>query len=131
MRDIKESDWKLFKPLRKLALNRFCDRVLAEVSRIISDDTKGQHERYLAMWRVLKERDREIDPIFDYLRRSTAVRQICAFRDHDLITDEEFRRFSLELIREVEHILSFRAQRLELVDENDPSPANETAPTGR
>jgi hypothetical protein len=131
MRDIKESDWKLFKPLRKLALNRFCDRVLGEVSRIISDETKGQHERYLAIWHVLKERDREIDPIFDHLRRSTAVRQICEFRDHDLITDEEFRRFSLELIREVEHILSFRAQRLELVDENDPSPANETAPTGR
>ncbi|MBV9234461.1 MAG: hypothetical protein JOZ94_01385 [Xanthobacteraceae bacterium] len=48
MHDIKESDWKTFKPLRQRALERFCGRVLDEVARIGSDQTKNTHERYIA-----------------------------------------------------------------------------------
>jgi hypothetical protein len=48
MHDIKESDWKTFKPLRRQALERFCGRVLDEVARIGSDQTKNTHERYIA-----------------------------------------------------------------------------------
>ena len=33
-RGINESDWKLFRQLQPLALDRFCQRVLAEVSRL-------------------------------------------------------------------------------------------------
>src|SRR5262245_54259793 len=93
MRDIKESDWKIFKGLREIALERFCERILDEVARISSDSTKTKHERYLAIYQLLRERNKEIDPIFDYLRRSTAVRQIWAFRSHDLLTEQELRQF--------------------------------------
>ena len=37
MRDIKESDWKVFKRLRELALERFCERILGEIAGISSD----------------------------------------------------------------------------------------------
>jgi hypothetical protein len=118
MRDISESDWKIFKPLRERALQRFCERVLAEIARIGADGEMSPHERYCAIYRLVRERDREIMPIFDHLRRSTAVRQICAFRSHDLLTDEELRRFSPELVRAVTDILEFRDRPLEVVDED-------------
>jgi hypothetical protein len=44
---ISESDWKIFKPVRKLALERFCERVLIEAERIRADVSKSQHERYV------------------------------------------------------------------------------------
>src|SRR4030081_146753 len=84
MQDISPADWKTFKPLREAALERFCKRVLDEVARISSDQTKSQHKRYIAIYRLTRERDKKIDMIFDTLRRSTAVRQICSFRSHDL-----------------------------------------------
>ena len=105
MRDITESDWKIFKGLRKVALERFCERVLGEIAGISSDATKTKHERYLAIYRLVRERDKEIDPIFDYLRRSTAVRQICAFRSHDLLSAQELRQLSPELAKWIEDIL--------------------------
>jgi hypothetical protein len=108
MRDIKESDWKVFKGLREIALERFCARVLDEVARINSDGTKTGHERYVAIYRLVRERDKEINPIFDYLRRSTAVRQICAFRSHDLVTEQELRQLSPELVKLVEDLTGDR-----------------------
>ena len=51
MQDIKESDWKIFKGLRQLALERFCDRVLGEIAGITSDNTKTKPERYRAIYR--------------------------------------------------------------------------------
>src|ERR1700674_816049 len=119
MRDIKESDWKVFKPLRKLALERFCARILDEIARIGSDDARSKHERYGAIYRLVRERDREIVPIFDHLRRSTAVRQICTFRSHGLLTAEELRQFSPELVEMVEDILEIHNRPIEVVDEDD------------
>jgi hypothetical protein len=117
MRDIKESDWKLFKPLRELALERFCGRILDEVAHIGSDQTKCKHERYVEIYRLMRKRDKEIYPIFDTLRRSTAVFQICAFRVHDLLTEEELRQLSPELVTSVENFARIRNQPIEVEDE--------------
>jgi hypothetical protein len=105
MHDISKADWTIFKELRKLALERFCSRVLDDVARISADDAKSKHDRYLAIYRLIQERDREIDPIFDYVRRSTAVRQLCAFRSRDLVTEEDLKSLSPELRQTVEYIV--------------------------
>jgi hypothetical protein len=91
---INESDWKIFKPVREHALERFCERVLAEAERIRADVGKSQHERYVETYQLLIKRDKELVQIFDYLRRSTAVMQLATFRSEGLITDEEYMRFS-------------------------------------
>src|ERR1022692_3429758 len=125
MQDISPADWRAFKPLREAALERFCQRILDEVARISSDQTKSQHERYIAIYRLTRERDKEIDLIFDTLRRSTAVRQICSFRSHDLLTADELRRFSPELVRSVEAILESFNRPLRFEDETDPGSEHE------
>ena len=118
MRDIKESDWKVFKRVREAALERFCGRVLDEIARINSDNTKSKHERYVASYRLVHERDKEINLIFDYLRRSTAVTQLCSFWSHDLMTEQELRQFSPELVKLVEDLHDIYTRPMEVVDED-------------
>ena len=103
--DIAPADWKVFKTLREVALERFCERALTDVTRIMADAAKTGHQRYLAVYRLMRDRDAEIDPIFDTLRRSTAIRQIVSFRSHDLLSADELRQFSPELVTRVEEIL--------------------------
>jgi hypothetical protein len=93
-RDFPEPDWKVLRDLQPLALRRFCDRVLNELNGVINDTRRDSHDRYLAMWKLVEERDRTLAGIFDDLRRSTALEQLAAMRGHDLIQDEEFSRFS-------------------------------------
>ena len=117
MTDIAKTDWKIFKELRELALERFCSRVLDDIARIGSDQAKSKHERNLAICRFIQERDREIDPIFDYVRRSTAVSQLCAFRVRELMTEEEFKSLSSELRERIDNLIRIFNRPLEVVDE--------------
>jgi hypothetical protein len=96
MREIKESDWKIFRQLRTVALERFCRRVLDESERLHGDATRSAHERYVAIYQLFHERDKEVARLFNDLRRSTALWQLAAIKAHDLLTDDEFARFSQE-----------------------------------
>lgn len=94
--DIRESDWKLFKEVRAAALERFCEGILAEVADLAGDQSKGSHERYLLVYGLIKERDALIADAFNDLRRSTMLRQLGFMWSLELVTDEEFARFSPE-----------------------------------
>jgi len=91
---IYEADWKLLRQLHPVALERFTQRVLAEIERIASDVDKSCHERYLAIYEIIKLRDRELAEAFDDLRRSTAIVKLAYILSHDLLTEEELGRFS-------------------------------------
>jgi hypothetical protein len=52
-RTISEPDWKVFRELQRVALDRFCQRVLAEVERLIADSQKTNHEHYLALYKLI------------------------------------------------------------------------------
>jgi len=93
---IPESDWRVLRDLRKLALDRFCQRLLAEVEHIISTHTESHHERFLKTFHLMMERNRQLGHAFDDLRRSNALVKLIAIRSHDLLTDEEFSRFNFE-----------------------------------
>jgi hypothetical protein len=96
-REILESDWKHFRKVRPMALGRFCDRVLAEVGRIAAAGGKSSHERYLEVFSLLQERDRELGNAFNNPRRSSAFYQLVSMRSLDLLAEEEFGGFSPEL----------------------------------
>ena len=104
-REISEPDWKLFRQLHAVALERFCERVLGEVHRIAADSSKGTHERYLAVFDLIRRRDRELADAFNDLRRSTALVQLARIQFHDLFSGEEFARFSPETRASVELFL--------------------------
>ena len=89
-----ESDWKVLRALRAVALERFCDRVLTDIERLASDRDKAAHDRYLEIYRVIQRRDRELARAFDAPRRSQALLQLATIWSLGLLTQEELSRFS-------------------------------------
>ena len=96
-RNISESDWKLFRQLRPLALERFCQHVLGDIGRIAQDTGRTTHERYRAIYDLVRHKDRVLADLFDDPRRSTALLQLRAIHSHGLLTEDEFARFSTKI----------------------------------
>jgi hypothetical protein len=100
-----ERDWKVFRELREVALERFCERVLAGVEAFRLDRQRSHHERYLALWRWLGERNQEMARAFDDSKRSQMLPQLIAMRQLELLEGEELERFTLETRERVEKIV--------------------------
>jgi hypothetical protein len=96
MREIKESDWKIFRQLHAVVLERFCQRVLDDSERLNGDTNLSAYERYIAIYRLFDERDKEVALLFNDLRRYTALWRIAALKVRGLLAEEEFARFSEE-----------------------------------
>ena len=103
--DIKESDWKIFRRLHGIALERYCQRVLDEVKlATVCDDSF--HDCYLKLYRLMQERDRTMARAFDDLSRSTALLRLVNILNEGLLTDEELKEFSQEFQRRIKTIKS-------------------------
>lgn len=79
MRAIAEADWKVLRRLHPLALERFCERVLAEIEQVTQDRTRSAHQRYVDVFRIVERRDRDVARLFDDLRRSQALTMLIGF----------------------------------------------------
>jgi hypothetical protein len=93
---IPESDWRRFRELRVKLLERYCSRVLQEVAAASQAPEGSAHERYLHVFGLVRERDRELADAFDAYRRSTAIMQLQIMRRMGLLTEEELGLFSEE-----------------------------------
>lgn len=105
--DIKESDWKLFRQLHQVALERFCERVLAEVRAAAAETGVGYHDRYLRLFDLISDRDKTIARTFNDVRRSNALILLANIKHEGLLTTAELARFSpetREAIENIEHI---------------------------
>jgi len=94
--DIKESDWKVFRHLHSIALERYCQRVLEEV-RLAAAGNDSYHDCYLKVYRLIQDRDKTMARTFDDLRRSTAFVLLLNIINEGLLTDNELKQFSREL----------------------------------
>jgi hypothetical protein len=70
--EIKKSDWKTFRRLHKVALERFCQQVIEEIRQVTSGVTENYHEHYLEVFRLIMGRNEEMARAFDDMRRSRA-----------------------------------------------------------
>jgi len=91
---VPESDWRVFRDLREVALQRFCERVLGDLGRLCADVSKSPHERYLAVYRWLQDRDREMAIAFNDPKRSQTIPQLAAIHGHNLLEPDELSRFT-------------------------------------
>jgi hypothetical protein len=92
-REIKEADLKVLRRLHPLALERFCERVLAEIESVKHDDARSFHQRYLDIFEIVERRDREMARIFDNPKRSNALTMLALMRSQGLLMEDEY--FSL------------------------------------
>ncbi|MCE9662549.1 hypothetical protein LY622_03770 [Halomonas sp. M5N1S17] len=93
---IRESDWKVFKRLRAVALERFSQRALDECQKICSKRDATAHERYGELYGLIHERNREMALAFDHFSRSSALSCLRLIRMHHLLTEAEVAEFSEE-----------------------------------
>jgi hypothetical protein len=106
--DIQESDWKVFRRLREPALERYCERVLKDVDRLVHKSGSTYHERYLELWKLLRDRDKTLAVAFDDPKRSQAVIQLANIDAEELLTKDELKQFSDDLRDRLEAFRSLR-----------------------
>ena len=97
MKQTAESDWKKFKQVRELALQRYCERVLLDLQAISSDTRKSANERYLEIFKLIDDRNENLAYMFDNPRRSCAEYQLAAMYSHEIVTAEEIAGFGEEI----------------------------------
>jgi len=106
---IAESDWKLLRQLHPLALDRFCQQVLCEAGHLATDQEASAHHRYLALFDLIMRRNAELAETFDDLRRSNAFLKLACIRAHELLTDDQFSRFTLATRNVVNTLIAARS----------------------
>lgn len=94
---MKESDWKRLRDLKPIALDRFCSRVLADIERASSDAAATSHQRYLAVYDLIQQRDKQLGRMFDGLSRSSAMGKLLLMHRAGLLTEDELALFSEEI----------------------------------
>jgi len=105
--EIKESDWKVFRRLHSVALERYCRRVLEEV-RAVAECKGDYHDCYRRVHRLIQVRDKTMAAAFDDPRRSTAFLLLAIMIGEDLLTEEELEQFSLEAQERIDVIKELR-----------------------
>lgn len=104
---LKESDWKVFRRLHSVALERYCQRVIEEV-RVATECTSDYHDCYLRLHQLIRERDKTMATAFDDPSRSTAFLLLANIIAEELLTGEELKEFNPELQERLEVINELR-----------------------
>jgi hypothetical protein len=115
---ILESDWKKFKELRKIALDRFCQGVLADAKTIAQHGALSAHARYGMLYGLIQDRNKDMYRAFDAnsQSRSNALMGLRLMVMHDLLTDAELAVLSEEALDYISDV-GRRPYELEWVDE--------------
>lgn len=102
---IAEADWKVLRRLHPLALERFCERVLAEIEQVTKSRMQSAHQRYVDIYRIVEQGDRDIARLFNDPKRSQALTMLTGIRSEGLLTDDELSASSPETRSAIEMLL--------------------------
>ena len=95
-KDIAERDWKVLRDLKPVLLDRLCTRIMDECRRVMDDDARTPHQRYLTLFETIRDRNDELADAFDDMRRSRAIQRLAWMRHLKLFEGDEWERFSPE-----------------------------------
>ena len=107
MRQIAESDWKIFKKLHPIALERFYARAVLEIAEVMADQSRTPRERFWKVSEITEEHGKDVSEIFDDYRRSTALFQLAIIRRRGFLTDEEIATFGPDARAFVQGLMEF------------------------
>ena len=99
---MKESDWKIFKTIKDIALEKYCTLVLDESQDVISKQDENVHNKYLLLYKLLQNRDKQMALLFDGHRRSKAWLQLIAIRSEGLADETLLAKLSDEFREETD-----------------------------
>ncbi|HTV48761.1 MAG TPA: hypothetical protein VMG59_10000 [Phycisphaerae bacterium] len=93
-REIPESDWKLFRKLHEIVVERFYQRTISDIERLLLEKNGTSREQFWNAFELMNQRRKEASGLFDDFRRSTALIQLGLICSNELLTAEEMSRFS-------------------------------------
>src|SRR3989304_133249 len=96
---MKESDWKKFKKVKELALERFCAEAMADFEEAIQKNDLSNHGRYLYLYKLVHNADKRLSLLFDGHSRSKAQLQLTLIRNEGLVENHELEGMSDELLK--------------------------------
>ena len=108
-RNIPEADWRQFKRVFPVLMERFCQRVLDDLAKLLRVGGSTAHDQYLRIYVLIQERDKDLGDAFDDFRRSTAILQLLKMRRLGLLSEEELSEFSEETQTIIRRVDSFRS----------------------
>jgi len=107
--ELPEPDWKTLSRLKPLALERLCQGILRGAQDLLASVPEGEaHRAYLDLYKYIQDSDQVLAGCFDW-RRSQALLILANWRQEELLTDEEFARFSPEARKKAEVVAQIRA----------------------
>jgi len=93
---MKESEWKKFKKLKDKCLQRYCSAVLEEAQELCNLSDKSNHERYIDLYQLMRNRDKDLGRAFDGLSRNKAHSQLLMMYRMGLVEENELDVFEPE-----------------------------------
>ena len=105
--DMKESEWKKFKRLKELCLEKFSEEIMSEVENICKSSELSAYERYINLYKLIQKKDREMVDVFNGLSRSRAFIQLLQMYRLGLVEEkylDEFENETKEKIREIANL---------------------------
>jgi len=99
---MKEPDWKKFKKIKELALERFCAEAMEDFEEAIQNEDLSNHGRYLDLYKLVKNADKRLGILFDGHSRSKAQIQLMLIRSNGLVENHELEGISDELLKSTE-----------------------------
>lgn len=103
-RKVPERDWKVFRELRELALERFCQRTLDDAMAVIDNPDNTYHERFRELFGLVVDRNKDVARGFDVLKRSTMITQLFFMHSLGLLEADELARFSVDTRETIESL---------------------------
>jgi hypothetical protein len=91
--------------LKDVLLERFCQLTLVAAQQIIQSSKKSQHARYLALFLLIEKNDKALRLTFDGVSRSNALTRLAFMRSADLLSEDEFARFSTETRDQIDRMV--------------------------
>lgn len=103
---MKDADWKILREMHPMIVDRFCQRHLDNVSKMINTTSVGAHQRYKDIVALMKSFENLMNLFFADFRRSDGLMKLAGLREAKLVTDEEYALFSAEAHAWVEEFLA-------------------------
>lgn len=108
--EVTERDWKVFRELRELALERLCERTLDDAVAVVDNPDKTHHERFRELFGLVVDRNKDIARGFDVLKRSAMITQLSVMDSLGLLEADELARFSANTRKTLEFLAKLQGR---------------------
>jgi len=91
-----ERDWKYIKKVKEELLAALCKQINGQAMDILKSEANSEHERYVRLYRHVRNSDGIVANCFDDWRRSTLLMKLVALQRHCLLTSDHMQHLSEE-----------------------------------